>query len=48
MIVLEAAKPLGDDAHAYYERLVAKLRAETRYVRSVPDLWLASGSPVRR
>ncbi|MCV7031287.1 MMPL/RND family transporter [Mycobacterium sherrisii] len=39
MIVLEGTKPLGDEAHRYYDRLVAKLRAETRYVRSVPDLW---------
>ncbi|ORJ61217.1 RND family transporter [Mycobacterium simiae] len=39
MIVLEGKDPLGDDAHKYYDRLVAKLRAETRYVRSVPDLW---------
>lgn len=39
MIVLESTKPLGENAHRYYDRLVARLRAETRYVRSVPDLW---------
>lgn len=39
MIILEGTKPLGDDAHKYYDRLVGNLRAATKYVRSVPDFW---------
>jgi len=39
MLVLEGQQPLGDDAHAYYDRLVGKLKADTKHVEHVQDLW---------
>jgi RND superfamily putative drug exporter len=39
MIVLEGDQPLGPDAHAYYERLIQKLRADTAHVTHVQDFW---------
>jgi putative drug exporter of the RND superfamily len=39
MIVLEGQRPLGDDAHAYYDDLVRKLRADRQHVEHVQDLW---------
>ena len=48
MIVLEGQEPLGDDARAFYNEMVAQLRADTRHVQSVQDFWsdplTASGS----
>ncbi|WP_374026235.1 RND family transporter [Mycobacterium sp. HNNTM2301] len=39
MLVLEGQQPLGDDAHAYYDRLIRELRADTKHVEHVQDLW---------
>ncbi|MEW5809790.1 MAG: MMPL family transporter [Actinomycetota bacterium] len=39
MIVFEGDKPLGDEAHAWYDQLVAKLRADPVHVQSVQDFW---------
>ena len=39
MLVLESQQPLGDDAHAYYDRLIRDLRADTKHVEHVQDLW---------
>jgi RND superfamily putative drug exporter len=39
MIVLEGQKPLGADAHAYYDQMVKKLDADTKHVEHVQDLW---------
>ena len=39
MIVVEGDKPLGDDAHKFYDVLVRKLRADKKYVLSVQDFW---------
>jgi RND superfamily putative drug exporter len=39
MIVLEGQQPLGDAAHQYYNKLVAKLRADTKHVENVQDFW---------
>ncbi|BBZ52336.1 MMPL family transporter [Mycobacterium heidelbergense] len=39
MIVLEGQNPLGSDAHAYYDRIVKKLDADTKHVEHVQDLW---------
>ena len=39
MIVLEGQDPLGNDAHAYYDRIVKKLDADTKHVQHVQDLW---------
>ncbi|SPM38870.1 membrane protein [Mycobacterium numidiamassiliense] len=39
MVVLEGDKPLGDDAHHYYDGLVRKLEADTTHVEHVQDFW---------
>ncbi len=39
MIVIEGDKPLGDDAHRYYDVLIRKLRADKAHVLSVQDFW---------
>lgn len=39
MIVLEGDKPLGEDAHRYYDDLVRQLRADTKHVQHVQDYW---------
>ena len=39
MIVFEGDKPLGDDAHAWYDQLVKKLETDTGHVQSVQDFW---------
>ncbi|MDX1881575.1 MMPL family transporter [Mycolicibacterium sp. 141076] len=39
MIVLEGDKPLGADAHAFYDKMVADLRADTTHVQHVQDFW---------
>ncbi|WP_029114112.1 RND family transporter [Mycobacterium sp. URHB0044] len=39
MIVLEGEQPLGDDAHRFYDELVDRLEADTKYVEHVQDFW---------
>jgi RND superfamily putative drug exporter len=39
MIVLEGEQRLGDDAHRFYNDMVAKLEADTKYVEHVQDFW---------
>jgi RND superfamily putative drug exporter len=39
MIMLEGQQPLGDDAHAYYAKLVRELRDDPKHVEHVQDLW---------
>ncbi|OBF98390.1 hypothetical protein A5773_08990 [Mycobacterium sp. 852014-52450_SCH5900713] len=39
MLVLESQQPLGDDAHTYYDQLVRKLKADTKHIEHVQDLW---------
>ena len=39
MIVLEGDEPLGDDAHRFYNDMVAKLEADTKHVEHVQDFW---------
>jgi putative drug exporter of the RND superfamily len=39
MIVLEGDKPLGDQAHTYYDELIRRLRADHKHVLSVQDFW---------
>ena len=39
MIVLEGQKPLGANAHAYYDQMVQKLDADTKHVEHVQDMW---------
>ncbi|MEN4474474.1 MMPL family transporter [Mycolicibacterium cosmeticum] len=39
MIVLEGDQPLGADAHAYYDKMVQELRADTKHIQHVQDFW---------
>ncbi|HEU0191814.1 MAG TPA: MMPL family transporter [Mycobacterium sp.] len=39
MVVLEGQQPLGDDAHRYYDELVAKMKADTEHVEHIQDFW---------
>ncbi len=39
MVVLEGDEPLGDDAHKYYDELVAKMEADTEHVEHIQDFW---------
>ncbi|MEC4845681.1 MMPL family transporter [Mycobacteroides chelonae] len=39
MVVLESEQPLGKEAHDHYDRLIAKFKAETKYVEHVQDFW---------
>ncbi|MGH3637651.1 MAG: RND family transporter [Mycobacterium sp.] len=39
MVVLEGQDKLGDDAHHYYDEIVAKLRADHAHVENVQDFW---------
>ncbi len=39
MIVLEGDKPLGADAHHYYDGLVQKLAHDTKHVEHIQDFW---------
>jgi putative drug exporter of the RND superfamily len=48
MVVLEGDKPLGDDAHRFYDTMVQKLSQDTKHVQHIQDFWgdplTASGS----
>ncbi|MUL49421.1 MMPL family transporter [Mycobacterium sp. CBMA293] len=39
MIVLEGDKPLGPDAHQYYDQIVRQLRADTKHIQHLQDFW---------
>src|SRR5579875_875623 len=39
MIVLEGQRPLGEDAHGYYDQLIRQLRSDPKHVEYVQDLW---------
>ena len=39
MIVLEGDKPLGDDAHRFYDTLIRRLRDDKAHVLSIQDFW---------
>ena len=39
MIVLESDKPLGDEAHQYYNGLIADLQKDTEHIQHIQDLW---------
>jgi RND superfamily putative drug exporter len=45
MIVLEGDKPLGEDAHRFYDDMITKLRADTKHVQHIQDFW---GDPLTR
>ncbi len=39
MVVLEGDQPLGAEAHAFYDKIVSDLRADTKHVQHVQDFW---------
>ncbi len=39
MVVLEGDKPLGDDAHRFYDSMIHRLSQDTRHVQHIQDLW---------
>jgi len=39
MIVLEGDKPLGADAHLFYDALIHKLEQDTKHVQHIQDFW---------
>ncbi len=39
MIVLEGDKPLGDDAHHFYDQIIQKLDQDQKHVQHVQDFW---------
>jgi len=39
MIILEGDKPLGDDAHRFYDTLIQKLSQDTKHVEHTQDFW---------
>lgn len=39
MVVLESDAPLGAAAHRYYDRLISRLRADTKHVQHVQNVW---------
>ncbi len=39
MIVLEGDKPLGPDAHKFYDELIHKLEQDKKHVQHVQDFW---------
>ena len=43
MVVLVGDKPLGEDAHRYYGKLVEEFKADTVHVQHVQDFW---GDPI--
>jgi RND superfamily putative drug exporter len=45
MIVLEGDHPLGEDAHRFYDDMIAKLRGDTKHVQHIQDFW---GDPLTR
>ena len=45
MIVLEGDRPLGEDAHRFYDDMIARLRADTKHVEHIQDFW---GDPLTR
>jgi putative drug exporter of the RND superfamily len=39
MIVLEGDRPLGADAHRFYDTMVQRLSADTKHVEHIQDFW---------
>src|ERR1700727_78539 len=39
MIVLEGDKPLGADAHRFYDEMIGKLEQDKKHVQHVQDYW---------
>ncbi len=39
MVILEGDKPLGADAHRYYDELIKRFRADPAHIEHVADFW---------
>ena len=39
MLVLEGEQSLGEDAHHYYDAIIAKLKTDTTHVEHIQDFW---------
>jgi len=39
MIVLEGDKPLGDDAHRFYDNMIHRLEQDKKHVEHIQDFW---------
>lgn len=39
MVVLEGDKPLGPEAHAYYDTLIQRISQDHKHVQHVQDFW---------
>ena len=39
MVVLESDRPLGDDAHRYYDDLISQLEADSTHVQHIQNYW---------
>ena len=39
MIVVEGQKPLGPDAHQYYDEIIRKLRQDPKHIQHIQDFW---------
>jgi RND superfamily putative drug exporter len=39
MIVVEGQKPLGPDAHAYYDEIIRTLRQDPEHIQHIQDFW---------
>lgn len=39
MVVIEGQKPLGPDAHKYYDDIIAKLRKDPQHIQHIQDFW---------
>jgi RND superfamily putative drug exporter len=39
MIVLEGQQPLGDDAHKYYNNIIAQLQQDPKHIQHIQDFW---------
>jgi RND superfamily putative drug exporter len=39
MVVVEGQKPLGPDAHAYYDEIIRKLRQDPTHIQHIQDFW---------
>ncbi|GFG75228.1 MMPL/RND family transporter [Mycobacterium botniense] len=39
MLVLEGQRPLGDDAHKYYDRLIRNLESDSKHVQHINNFW---------
>jgi uncharacterized membrane protein YdfJ with MMPL/SSD domain len=46
MIVLESDKPLGADAHRFYDTLVQRISQDHTHVQHIQDFWVARRCPL--